>query len=211
MAAATNQPRASPKAAADPPARPVPITNDPALKAATSTPATTALKRKKPKEGPIMDPPVPAADSEQSLRGILETFETRLATPIVSGELQAWARAVAEAWTVVAPEVRRHCDHHHRDQYARMTEEDPELLPRVEKLQTEDEAIRREIATLTAAVERLVVRAEKVEPHEGRLDVEVEALGEQGVAFINRVRKQEVAVQTWFLEAFNRDRGVAAD
>jgi hypothetical protein len=158
-----------------------------------------------------MDSTPAIQDPDRALRGVLENFETRLATPIISGELEAWTKAVVEAWTAAADEVRRHCDRHHREQYARISKEDPELLPRVEKLQAEDEAIRQDVAKLSAVIERLALRAENVEPHEAKLDAEVEALRSQGIAFINRVRKQEVALQTWFVEAFNRDRGVAAD
>jgi hypothetical protein len=30
---------------------------------------------------------------------------------------------------------------------------------------------------------------------------------DEGLTFIARVRKQATAIQTWFVEAFNRDRG----
>jgi len=153
--------------------------------------------------------PQPAnSDRDQDLRSVLETFETRLDTPIISGELAAWASAVSKAWSDVAAQVQRSCERH-RDQFQQMATEDPELLPIVQQLQAEDDAIRQQIRKLTDEVNRVARRAEQVEPHEGELDPQVEALRDRGVAFLNRVRKQEVAVQTWFLEAFNRDRGVA--
>jgi hypothetical protein len=158
-----------------------------------------------------MDSPVSADDPHSALRRVLENLETCLLTPVISGELEAWTKALWEAWVAAADEVRRHFDHYHREQFARISTEDPELMPRVEQLQAEGEAIRQEIVQLSAAIERLAPRAEKVEPHEGRLDAQVEALSGQGIALINRIRKQEVALQTWFSEAFNRDRGVAAD
>jgi len=34
-------------------------------------------------------------------------------------------------------------------------------------------------------------------------------LVDDGIEFITRMRKQEAAVQAWFVEAFTRDRGVA--
>jgi hypothetical protein len=35
----------------------------------------------------------------------------------------------------------------------------------------------------------------------------VKKLVDQGMALVTQIRKQEVAIQTWFIEAFNRDRG----
>jgi uncharacterized protein (DUF3084 family) len=153
---------------------------------------------------------MPPADSDpdQALRSVLETFETRLATPIVSGELADWSDALSKAWTDAAIPLQR-SGQRRQDQFKQIAAEDSELLPRVQQLQAEDDAIRHDIHKLTDQVKSLAQRARQVEPHEGKLDPEVEALRDLGVAFLNRVRRQEVAVQTWFLEAFNRDRGVA--
>ena len=158
-----------------------------------------------------MDSPASSDNPDGAFRRALETFETRLLTPLVSGELEAWSKALSEAWLPAADEIRRQCDHHHREQFARIATEDPELLPRVEQLRAEDESIRQEIVKLSAEMERIPSRAEKVEPNEGKLDAQLEALRSQGIALVNRVRKQDVALQTWFVEAFNRDRGVAGD
>jgi chromosome segregation ATPase len=157
-----------------------------------------------------MDHSLSTPDDHRALRDALEAFETRLATPVVSGELKTWAAAVSQAWATLAVEVKNRLEHH-QEQLATIANQDPELLPRVEQLKGEDESIRRDIETLSTTIERLTPRAEKVEPHEGRLGAEVEAASAQGIAFVNRIRKQEVALRTWFQEAFNRDRGVAAD
>ena len=149
-----------------------------------------------------------ASQADEQLRTALETFETRLATPIVSGELASWTTAALAAWTALAPPVNQSLDRH-REQFQQIAAEDAELLPTVQKLKDEDDAIRHEIRGLTDAVAQVARRAEQVEPHEGKLDREVEALTTRGVAFLNRVRKQEVATRAWFMEAFNRDRGVA--
>ncbi len=54
---------------------------------------------------------------------------------------------------------------------------------------------------------RASLRAPEVEPDEGQANNHVQALIDEAMAFIMRARKQEVAVQTWYVEAFNRERG----
>jgi hypothetical protein len=52
------------------------------------------------------------------------------------------------------------------------------------------------------------VAAAKVEPDELTLAKARDHLVERGLSLVLRIRKQEAAVKTWYLEAFQRDRGV---
>jgi hypothetical protein len=56
---------------------------------------------------------------------------------------------------------------------------------------------------------RFAEHAPKFEPDEEKVSGHVKSLVDAGVELVTNVRKQEAAVQTWFVKAFTRDRGVA--
>lgn len=147
------------------------------------------------------------SNSENELKATLSAFETSLATPVVSGELAEWVGAVEKSWAEASAQVHYEIRHRHPRQYEQMSKEDPELLPRVEQLQGEDAAIEQEREKLSHTVARTAQHVPKLEPDEERAQQHTKKLVDEGMAFIARVRKQEVAIQTWFVEAFNRDRG----
>jgi hypothetical protein len=77
----------------------------------------------------------------------------------------------------------------------------------VELLQAEDLAIQSDQVMLGQLINNTTQQAPKLEPDEGKANDLLKDLIDAGLAFVTRVRKQEVAIQTWFFEAFNRDRG----
>jgi hypothetical protein len=148
-----------------------------------------------------------SSNSENQLKLALSAFETSLATPVVSGELAEWVDAVQKTWTEASAQIHYEIRHRHPRQYEQISKEDPELLPRVEQLQAEDRAIEEDREKLNHAVSRTAQHVPKLEPDEEKAQQHTKKLVDEGIAFIARVRKQEVAIQTWFVEAFNRDRG----
>jgi hypothetical protein len=144
---------------------------------------------------------------ENEMRNALEAFENALATPLISGEHVAWADAVRTAWQGAATQVQRQIERIHPAQYAKMLEADSDLAARIEKLREEDAAIGRQRNRIAAAVERLHRKAAAAEYDEARTDGDRRRLVNAGISFAVRMRKQEVAVKTWFVEAFNRERG----
>jgi hypothetical protein len=147
------------------------------------------------------------ADTDHELKESLDIFETALATPVVSGELAVWSDQVRAAWGTLSPLVERQVTRLHPEQYDEMTKQDPELFAHVENLKAEDA----EIETNRQAVDRLVGHltnlAPLIEPDERKFHDLQARLCDDGVKFVTRVRHQQVAVQTWYVEAFNRDRG----
>src|SRR4051812_21628613 len=91
----------------------------------------------------------------RELKDVLEIFETALATPMTSGDLAAWIFYVQESWAELVPLVNQQLDHQHRAELQQMGKESPELLPRVEKLKAEDDAIREQMHSLEASITRL--------------------------------------------------------
>jgi hypothetical protein len=141
-----------------------------------------------------------------SIKPALEALETLFAAPMVPGEHVAWTESLTEQWSSLEPEIRQHLGAHER-QYKQMLEVDQEMFKRVELLRQEDQAIAAEVDALDELIDRLRLKTPIAEPNEARTDKEREAVASGGLAFVMRLRKQEVAINTWFSEAFNRDRG----
>ena len=150
-----------------------------------------------------------ASDRENGLRDALEAFETALATPLVSGELEAWIDQVRKTWSELSTQINHQSVQLHPRQYQQISSEDPELIPQVDKLKTEDQAIERDRQGLSRRVRGIAQHAPNIEPDEEKVKRHISQLIDDGITFVGRTRKQEVAVETWFVEAFNRDRGVA--
>jgi hypothetical protein len=156
----------------------------------------------------ISDPPkVETNFSHDDLRTVLTTFETSLLTPTVSGELAPWMEEVQKSWAEASAQVHFHTKHLHPRQYDEISKQDPELFPRIEQLQAEDEAIERQREQLSQAIGRAGQHVPKMEPDEEKAHKHTQGIIDSGTAFLTQVRKQEVAVQTWYVEAFNRDGG----
>jgi len=145
--------------------------------------------------------------ADNDLRTALSALETSLATPLISGELADWLAVVADSWATAKQQVQHHSEVEHPSQFQQIGSEDPELLPRVEQLQAEDAAIQQDCQALDHSVSRIASHAPKLETDEEKAQHHIKKLVDEGMAFVTRVRKQEVALQTWFVEAFNRDRG----
>jgi hypothetical protein len=143
------------------------------------------------------------------LRRALEEFEVSLVTPIVGGEFDDWMDRVQQTWTEASGQIDYHVTQLHPRHFQEIEKADPEMLPRVEQLTLEDDAIEQERDELNRLVVRLTEVAPQVEPDERRIENPTDLLAKYGIDFITRVRKQEVALQTWYVEAFSRDRGVA--
>jgi len=152
-------------------------------------------------------PKAEASNSNADLKTVITAFETSLLTPTVSGELAPWLDEVQKTWNDASAQIHYHIKHLHPRQYDEISKQDPELLPRIEQLQAEDEAIEQQRAQLSQSIGRVGQHVPKMEPDEEKAQKYTKAIIDAGTAFLTQVRKQEVAVQTWYVEAFNRDRG----
>ena len=145
--------------------------------------------------------------SQDDLKAVLTTFESSLLTPTVCGELATWLEEVQKSWEEASTQVHYHIKHLHPRQYDEISKQDPELLPRIDQLRAEDEAIEQQRALLAQAIGRVGQHVPKMEPDEEKAAKYTKAMIDSGTAFLIQVRKQEAAVQTWYVEAFNRDGG----
>lgn len=145
---------------------------------------------------------------ERDLRTALEAFETALTTPIIAGEVVPWGEAVVKAWMPAAEQVRSFIPSVHKGQYKEITSQDPEMLGQVAKLKACDAAILEQLDKFERHVQQVKQRGDGEKTPEMALKPLLDLLVTEGTKLVTDVKKQIVAVQTWYQEAFNRDRGV---
>jgi hypothetical protein len=145
----------------------------------------------------------PAAE----LKAALEGFEVSCLRPIVAGELQSWVENLQEEWCKANRQIDLHIKQLHPQQYDEIANQDPELFHRIDQLRAEDAVIDTERTRIEQSVSRLAEHLPKLEPDEEKAKVRASTFVDDAMAFLAHVRKQLVAVQTWYIEAFNRDGG----
>ena len=154
----------------------------------------------------------PTASNDQSQCGFLDSlkdFETTLETPIVSGELMNWAETAKDACEVLGKILCGELQDHHVEVFVRILKEDDEMGSRVESLRAIDNELRIEdLVAVQRRLDSVLERASEVERDESKLTEQLDKAVEKALAFVIKARTQETAISTWFMEAFNRDRGV---
>lgn len=147
--------------------------------------------------------------AQNGLLTALAEFEKCLGTPVISGELPSWMQAARQACEKVGAQLQGAAARTHEKLLSEMALEDPDLLPRIDELRATEVELTARQSDLQRHFDQLRDRAEAVEPHEQKLDDQIEQLIEQGLRLVIDVRRHETALTTWYLEAFDRDRGMA--
>jgi hypothetical protein len=146
---------------------------------------------------------------ENDLKSAMEKLETCLVTPIVSGEMETWTESVRESFDAVLEPLKEWLVSTGKKQLKSMAQQDSELLPRVDQLRQQGDELLVEAEEFRKMIARAAVKSEQVEPNEGLAVKDVSETMKRGLAFVLQYRTYSVALDTWFNEAFNRDRGVA--
>jgi septal ring factor EnvC (AmiA/AmiB activator) len=146
--------------------------------------------------------------NHSALPEALDQLESYLELPVVPGEAENWLGAVRQACDDVSEHLVKEIHGPHADLLAKTQRQDPALAPRVEEMHQTDQQLLEECQALQRTIERLTDMAAKTESDEARLEPWFKELTDSALTFILDVRKQEAAVTTWYMEAFNRDRGV---
>jgi len=147
------------------------------------------------------------APQESDFREVLQSLETSLEMPRVSGELERWIAAVQKNVESIGRLLPGQIERHHAARLRQIAAEDPGLNAEVERLKAGDDQMREQFDNLRERVNRLAARATKVEPDESRLEAELVAVTALGLDFVILARKQEVAIDAWQQEALYRDTG----
>ena len=150
---------------------------------------------------------VDPAHSATALNDALTQLETALITPVVSGELESWARAAQEAADKLSATLPAYLKNVLHSEYAEIARSDPELLSRVEQLIAEDQNVVLEQDAFRTRFGEFVKRASQIKKDEAQVSSERQKLEQDGLARILRIKRQRTAADTWLAEANYRDRG----
>ncbi|QDS92827.1 hypothetical protein FF011L_15760 [Roseimaritima multifibrata] len=138
----------------------------------------------------------------------LARYEQRLEIPVVPGELIDWLDAVSRVATDVAVDFRQRLRKAHAELFAVILERDLALAARVEEMKHEGVRLAQQARRIANAFERLAKDCRAEEPDEANLLEEVQRYSAEALSMIIGVRKLDSAVTTWYMEAFDRDRGI---
>ncbi len=147
------------------------------------------------------------APAKAELQTSLQMFETCLETPLIPGELASWSEQLHAACNQAKEHWIQASQVDHPTQFKQIQGEDPEMGTRVQNMQEEDMAIACQFDAVCQDVANFLQRAPLMQEDEGRFKPAMADLVEAGLKLVIRVRTQEQALKTWFLEAFDRDRG----
>ncbi len=140
-------------------------------------------------------------------RDALQSLETCLETPRVSGELPRWLGDIRRCVESIGVLLSKQLDRQHAPQLREIANEDPGLLAHVERLKSGDDETRNQFDKLRNWTNRLANSVPRVEPDEKRLEDEVVEFTSFGLDFIIHARTQEIAIATWLQESLYRDTG----
>ena len=145
------------------------------------------------------------------LDAALASLEACVETPVVPGELAEWCGRALAALEMCYETYLEQARPAHERQLAEIREQDQEMSTLADQLAGENEAIVVELQRLRSLVH---VYAAHVDPKaegsdEDTPEVDRQSLVQEILAVVIRMRTLERSLQTWFVEAFQRDRGVA--
>jgi hypothetical protein len=137
----------------------------------------------------------------------LAQLESCLESPVVPGELLSWLDAIQTSCESLRGPLRQVIDGSHPGDFKEIGREEPDLLRQVELMKQEDEELIKQYRAFREKLPTFRERAEKVEPHESKLNGRVSALAEEGLTLVINIRKQQEAISTWLSESVQRDTG----
>jgi len=141
------------------------------------------------------------------LNEALTQAETALLTPVVSGELETWARALQDGTQLLSERLPTYLKAVLHPQYAEIAKTDPELLSRVEQLIAEDQSLLVDQDSFRTEVDEFAKQASHIKKDEAQVAAQRTKLEQKGLALILRIKRQRAAADTWLAEANYRDRG----
>ncbi|QDT50703.1 hypothetical protein Pan258_47830 [Symmachiella dynata] len=149
-----------------------------------------------------------AKPQDNELLEHLESLERSLDVPLVPGELGQWLETVQSQLESTVRVLRTCIESKHSKEFQQIGSEDPGLFGRVREMQQTDQENLQRSAVLLAKLAKLKPLADAVGADEKQLEKPIENVVKHGLEFVTEVRKQETVIDTWLLEAYDRDRGV---
>jgi hypothetical protein len=149
-----------------------------------------------------------ADSSTTELEAVLIQFEKAVLSPVVPGELSDWTKEAFERTEELPAVLAENAKSVHDEICDTISVADPEMLPRIESLHAEDDAIIASARELLEMAKTVRTVAGSVVPDEERARKLVDGFTTAASALIIRVKKQELGIEVWLRESQTRDRGV---
>ncbi len=137
----------------------------------------------------------------------LNRLEDCLVTPVMPGELSSWLGTLAEAAETTGALLWRQIEGPNQQEYAQIEALDPNLCPHVEMLKKGDQDSYQRLEAFMDQIARVRRRAEMFSANEILFQTPVNSLLDEGLSWVIHAKRQEKARESWYLEAFIRDRG----
>lgn len=144
---------------------------------------------------------------DEELLEHLESLESSLGVPLVPGELRQWLETVQSELESTERVLRTCIDSKHSKEFQQIGSEDPGLFGRVREMEQTDQENLQRSAVLLARLAKLKPLADAVGADEKQIEKPIENVVKHGLEFVTQVRKQETVIDTWLMEAYDRDRG----
>jgi hypothetical protein len=144
---------------------------------------------------------------QQEFDKTLGTFESQLATPLVPGEVLQWATATEKAAAELRSALEARRDEY-QAQLKEIAKQDAEMLRRVEQLQILRDAVFAKFDQIDRLIAAIKKPVDIDEDREAKMRSAIEKVATDGLALAIDVRKLDREIATWYVEAFQRDRGV---
>ncbi len=144
--------------------------------------------------------------AESQFLATLRKLESRLEVPIVPGELAGWPTIASKSSLEVSEQFRSLIDKHN-DSFEAILEHDLELASRVAEMRKRDQDLMQKTRQCASRLSDLANKSIELK-NESELEAETDEMTRVALGIIIELRKQESAITTWYMEAFNRDRGV---
>jgi hypothetical protein len=143
--------------------------------------------------------------SSAAIDQAIEELQRAAEATRVPGELRDWLEPMQAALARVRRVLSGELLPRHRHDFHQIAKEFS-LVPKVEQLKQEDA----DLLATTLQAEALAAKAAVILDRSGDQEEDVESLTELGTlahSLVLRLRAQEQAIDTWFVEALNRDEG----
>ncbi len=150
-----------------------------------------------------------ASVNSERLDNALQAWERDLETPIVPGEFPSWIQNLRTSGERVGHELQSTLPTAHEQTFGEIGGQDPDLLSRVQALREEDHDILVTFTSVQRKVQELATTAEVRSTLTNSPEVRerIHQIVQAGLDLVIRIRTQEISLETWKLEAYQRDRG----
>lgn len=156
----------------------------------------------------MTDPRRTSRQSGAGLPDALEKLEETATQVAVPGEVDSWIRAVRDALDGLGPPWNRSNDSDEAS-YRQILKSDPELAPRVEEMREVSRELCRRLSAVEDELGEIRRKIERTPDTSGEEPVRrLEELRRKLLQWIVDCRAHRTELDTWFLEAVYRDRGV---